>query len=726
MPKQLSEHEVLILLVALPLFVAFARLCGEAAVRLRQPQVLGEVLAGVILGPSLMGLVSKPALHAMQHGAQLLEPFSWVGIILLLALTGMEMEFGALRREAKPALSATIGGVIFPFAGGLLLALPLPSSLIGSSGSRVAFSLFLALAMSISAVSVIAKVLTDLGQMRRTASKIILAGGVFDETLGWILLALISGIASASVRPGGATGSAQTVPILLVMLKAVAFLGCAFLFGRRFVSWLLRMVRTYALIDVPVFSITIVLALVFSAITQALGLHQILGAFVFGVIAASVPRIDRATIGQIRVVTRGFLVPLFFVLAGMRVDFTQLAHRDVLPIAAAFIGVAVAGKLIGCTLGGLAGQMRWREALLVGIGMNVRGSMEIVVAVLGLSLGILSPTIFSVIVLLSVVTILVVPSIMRVAFRLVPPSEDERARIEREEQDERAYTPHLRRVLVPVLPRTQSEAGPEFARALTRSKAHADEPLEIIVLRVDKPSNDGAPANAAERKLKDESKHAQGDEPINVEEHEAEHERPDDAIVRAAERGGFQLLVLGSSAPRNRSGALFGATIDSVIRKTPCDVLVLSSTVSFQLESVRRIVVPFTGREAARAAGDLALALASGLGASVYAVSIIPQIPAESAAAYEQMQRRERTARDSLHELEERAKMLDVQLESKVERAPLPARTLLTELQKPDVGLCVLGASEQSTRGTPFFGDTADLVLRYASTPVALLVPKNG
>ena len=90
-PKQLSDHDVLILLVALPLFVAFARLCGEAAVRLRQPQVLGEVLAGLILGPSILGLISKPALHSMQHGAQLVEPFSWAGIILLLALTGMEM-----------------------------------------------------------------------------------------------------------------------------------------------------------------------------------------------------------------------------------------------------------------------------------------------------------------------------------------------------------------------------------------------------------------------------------------------------------------------------------------------------------------------------------------------------------------------------------------------------------------------------------------------------------
>ncbi|MBV8116702.1 MAG: cation:proton antiporter, partial [Candidatus Eremiobacteraeota bacterium] len=609
MPKELSEHELLILLLALPFFVALARFCGDLAVRMKQPQVLGEVLAGVVLGPSVLGLLSRDALRTTQQGAHLVEPFAWVGIILLLALTGMEINFGSLRREAGAAFLATIGGVILPFAAGFCFALGLPVSMIGSSGSRIAFALFLALAMSISAVSVIAKVLGDLNQMRRTASKIVLAGGVFDETLGWILLALISGIASASLHPGGATGNAQTLPILLVVAKTIAFLALAFLFGRRIVATILRFVREHSVIDLPVFTVTIVLALAFAGITQALGLHQILGAFVFGVIAGTVPRIDRATIERISVMTRGFLAPLFFVIAGLRVDLTTLAHRDVLPIAAAFIGIAVAGKLIGVTAGGLAGRMPWREAALVGIGMNVRGSMEIVVAVLGLSLGILSPTMFSVVVLLSVTTILVVPVIMRAAFAAVPPNEQERERIEREEQDAGAYTPQVRRVLVPMLPRAPSEAGAEFARALARSKVNAEQPLEVVVLRVDA---DGAQPRAAQQKLIEETERAHTHEPVEVEEHEAPHERPDEAILEAAERGGFQLIVVGAAPPKS-NGSFFGATIDRVLRDAPCDVLVLSSAVSFNVDAVRRIVVPFTGREAARAAGDLALALAAGI-----------------------------------------------------------------------------------------------------------------
>ncbi|HET9030820.1 MAG TPA: cation:proton antiporter [Candidatus Aquilonibacter sp.] len=723
MPKPLSEHDLLVFLIALPLFVLFARLCGDTAVRFRQPQVLGEVVAGVIIGPTVLGALVHPALASIGPAVKAVEPLSWIGIILLLALTGMESNFASLRNEAVPALLATLGGVVIPLGAGFGYAMLLPASLVGSNGSRIAFAAFVALSMSISAVSVIAKVLADLGQTRRTAAKIILAGGVFDETLGWLLLALISGIASASLRPGGISGSAQTVPVLLVVLKTVAFLGASFLFGRRFVSWILRIVRTYAMIDVPVFTVTVVLALLFAAITQALGLHQILGAFVFGVIAGTVPRIDRETIERIAVVTRGFLAPLFFLLAGVRADFTQLAHPGILPVAAGFIAIAVGGKLIGCTIGGLLGRMSWRESLLIGAGMNVRGSMEIVVAVLGLNLGILSPAIFSVIVLLSVVTILIVPSVIRAAFAAVPPSADERDRLEREEQDERSYTPGVRRVLVPMLPRAQSESGAEFARALARSKAHAEQPLDVVILDFEG-ATERAPRDA-EQRLRDEAARSESPQPVDVEQATVSNERPDDSILSAAERGGFELIVFGAAPPRGNDGRLFGVTIDRVIRDAPCDVLVLSSAVTFDAAHARTIVVPFTGRESARDAGDLALTIASSLNVTVRAISIVPDVHDQSAAVYEQMMRRERSATTALREIEERAQQLGVRFESSVRRASLPAREILRELREPNVGLCVMGANEQSMRGAPFLGDTADLVLRHAATPVALLVPRR-
>ena len=234
MLKPLSDHDVLLMLGMLAAFLAFARLCGEAATRLRQPQVLGELIAGVLLGPSLLGLASGTALHVAQRGAQILGPLSWMGIILLLALTGIETNFAALRRRAGAAVLTTAGGIALPLAAGFALGWFLPQGLVGQAGSRLAFALFLALAMSISAVTVIAKVLADLQQMRRTAAQIILTGGVFDETAGWILLALVSGL--VGTHPGaGAT--------LVVVAKAAAFLAGAALFGRRVVAGIVRFVR---------------------------------------------------------------------------------------------------------------------------------------------------------------------------------------------------------------------------------------------------------------------------------------------------------------------------------------------------------------------------------------------------------------------------------------------------------------------------------------------------
>lgn len=705
MPKPLSEHEILVMLVALPLFVGLARLCGEIATRLCQPQVLGELLAGVVLGPSVLGLVWHPGMQTLQQAARTLEPVSWIGIILLLALTGLETDLTRLRRELRSAAFTTLGGVVVPFAGGFAFGMVLPAPLVGGHGSRLVFALFLALAMSISAVTVIAKVLVDLRQMRRTASKIILTGGVFDETLGWVLLALISGLA-------GGEGNA-----LVVVGKAAAFLAGAALAGRRIVASTLRWVREHSRIDAPAFSATVVLALAFAAVTEALGLHQVLGAFVFGVIASTVPRIDRETIEQLRTMTRGFLVPVFFVFAGLRVDLTQIAHKDVAVVAAAFLAIAILGKLVGCTAGGLAGRMPWREALLVGVGMSARGSMEIVVAVLGLSLGILSPAIFSVIVLLSVVTILIVPSALRFAFRAAPPDEAERARIDREERDAEAYTPNVHRVLVPLLPDASSAVGAEAARALARSKAHASEPLEIVILR-----SEAAP-RGAEQRLVHETARAGSAQPIEVEERETTGREPVDVVGEAMERG-YQLLIVGAPAPK-RASTLFGPVVNRLLRAASCDVLVVSSAVELDFNRIRRIVVPFTGKESARAAGDLAIALASGLGASVSAISVVRELPFDGAAAIEQLENRIRAAGDAMNELRERAELLEVPFESRILRADVPGDAILRELRARDAELCLLGVTEQSHRGTPFFGDTADLLLRLAPTPVALLVVRE-
>ncbi len=708
--RPLNEQEIFGFLALLGVLVTVARAFGELAVRLRQPQVLGELLAGVVLAPFALGrLIGPSGYHQVQLDAKLLEPVGWLGIIFLLALTGFETDVDVLRRQGRRAFSASTGGIIVPIIGGFTLGQLLPESLIGSGGSRFVFSLFLALAMSISAVSVIAKVLFDLGATKRTAAKIILAGGVFDETIGYILLAVVTGLA------GRGSGGLHVGDVLRVIGLAAAFLAASVFFGRPVVEGIVRLVRDRMRINEPVLTVTIVLALGFAAITQALGLHVILGAFVFGLIAGQVSRIDADVVSKIRSITVGFLAPLFFVFAGMRVDLSQLTKPEVLLVAVAFVMTATIGKVAGCLAGGRLSGMPWSESLVVGIGMNVRGSMEVVVAVIGLNLGILSPTMFSVVVLLSVLTVLTTPTLLRLAFTRFPPGPEEQARIAKEEAAASAYTPGVRRVLVPILPSGTTEIGLEAARALTRSKSVAAEPLEIGVLHLGDP-NDGVPERYAELRLNQEI----ADTPKILGEHINSRSATLPAIIQTAERG-YQLVVLGTIPPE-RPAQLFGRLINDLIRDAPCDLFIVSSALGFEIENVRRIVVPINGKDSSRAGCDLALSLASGLNASVLAIHVMREVSRDIAEAVAQVDRLRYAAISVMRDMRERAAMLDVPFEDRIETSRTPANFILQELASPESDLCIMGVTDQSHRGTPFFGETPDVLLRHSPTPLGLLV----
>ncbi|MBV8080442.1 MAG: universal stress protein [Actinobacteria bacterium] len=275
---------------------------------------------------------------------------------------------------------------------------------------------------------------------------------------------------------------------------------------------------------------------------------------------------------------------------------------------------------------------------------------------------------------------------------------------------------------MPLLPEGPSEVAAEAARALARSKANADESLEIVVLRMSSASANGKAQRPAEARLVRETKELASSQPIEIEERAAPKVRPLDAIADAVLRG-YQLMILGAARPA-RESVLYGRLIDSVVARSAVDTFIVSSSVGFAMESVKRIVVPFTGRDSSRNAADFALTLASGLGASVFALNVARELPIERATALEQLARHRRSIEGALHELEERAKLLEVRFESAIRTAASPSQEILRELREPGYDLCILGATNQSRRGTPFFGDTADVVVRYAPTPVGLLVLK--
>src|SRR3954470_2840400 len=371
--RALSEHAVFIFLLQFGLMLAGARVLGALARKLRQPSVLGELLAGILLGPAIFGHL-WPAGHAAifpadQTQEHLLEMLSWLGMIFLILRTGLELDLRLLRMLGRAAFFASALGILLPFVTGFGLAHWVPQSLLPRGSDRTVFALFLATAMSISAVKVIAKTLLDLKLTRRDVGAIILAASIADDTVGWVLLSIVSSIAmsgavspAAVLRPLGAT---------LLVIAGAALIGRPIV--RRLVGWIERGRG----IEHSTTSAVVVLTFALAALTEKLGIHAVFGAFIAGLLITSLPRVRQATLDSLDSVILGVFAPIFFVYTGLKVTTLSLPPAG---ITAAILGLAIVGKVVGAGLGARLGGMRLASALAVGIGMSSRGSMGLGVA----------------------------------------------------------------------------------------------------------------------------------------------------------------------------------------------------------------------------------------------------------------------------------------------------------------------------------------------------------
>jgi Kef-type K+ transport system membrane component KefB len=276
--KPLGDHELFLLLVQFALLLVTARLLGEGAKKLGLPSVVGELLAGFVLGPTLLGNVAPGLFRATfpQEAGQvhLLEVVAWLGVIMLLILTGLETDMGLIARKGRGAAAISLGGIAVPFLSGLALGLVVPAEFLAAPDKRLVFALFIGTAMSISAIPVIAKVLMEMHVIRRDIGQITLAAGMIDDTIGWVLLSVVAGLASSgNVNPLTAGRS---------LLAVVVVLGAAYTVGRRAVGWLIRTLDNQVGGDMVKITAVMALALVFGAVTQQLRLEAVLGAFIAG------------------------------------------------------------------------------------------------------------------------------------------------------------------------------------------------------------------------------------------------------------------------------------------------------------------------------------------------------------------------------------------------------------------------------------------------------------
>lgn len=371
------------LLLQIVLTIAVARLFSVAARRAGQPAVIGEIVGGIALGPTLFGWLF-PAAYQFVFAPESLQVFRWLaeaGVAVFMFGVGLDLDLPSLRKRPHAAIVVSHVSIAVPFLLGMALAPALFERFAPAGTTFLAFALFLGVAMSITAFPVLARILAERGMSGTPVGTLALTCAAVDDLTAWCLLAAVTAIARAEQLTGAAASAALIVAFTVGMATIV--------------RPLLRRVATPA--------VFLLLLVASAAITHAMGMHVIFGAFLAGAI---VPRdrgahaFLRARLAAVQIV----LLPLFFAATGIRTEIALLHDRGAWLVCAAVIAVATLGKLGGSSVAARITGSSWLDALEIGTLMNSRGLMELVVLTVGYDLGIISPELFAVMVVMALVT----------------------------------------------------------------------------------------------------------------------------------------------------------------------------------------------------------------------------------------------------------------------------------------------------------------------------------
>ncbi|MFH5799519.1 cation:proton antiporter [Haladaptatus sp. CMAA 1911] len=746
----LSEHQLLYLFLHLFLLLFTARLLGEIARYTGLPSVLGELLAGIVLGPSILGAIAPGLFVAIfpQNALQyhLVEVVSWIGLTMLLVVTGFETDLDLISSRAKPATYTAATGIAVPFLLGFGLAYLLPSEFLAADDQRLVFSLFIATALSISAIPVIAKVLIEMGVMNRDIGQITIASGMINDTVGWILLAVVASLA----RSGGgeAVSTAGETIVLLVL-----FLGAAITLGDRVVRGTLRWVDNTLGGDISMATTVMILALGVGTITQFLGLEAVLGAFVVGVLVGQVKRFDRAARHTFEVVTMSIFAPIFFATAGLRVDLTTLLVPTALLGGLAVLAVAIVGKFTGTFVGAKASGLSNWEGIAMGSGLNARGALEIIVATIGISVGVLTGTTYTIIVMVAIITSLLAPPLLRVSLSNIELSSEEAERLEREEREAQGFLGNVVRVLLPTRCSPDSQLAARLVGYIARTREMEATNMYVSVdgervatggwfsRRVKRLLSSGSRTNRVESDGGTVGADASGiraevcletmaerldltaDKTRNIV-RTVEGDASETVVTEAAD--GYDLMVLGAPPRRpNAEGLLFSTEIDDVLRASPCPLLAVRAGDSARRspgEPIRRILLPTVGNEYSRHAAEVAFAVATECGALVEVMHVVnrpwTEELFEDATNFPEAVR---LGEDIVDREAELGRHMGAQVGTEVTVGERPERTIVERAMLTDTDLIVVGTEIRPASHRAFLGHRVEHVLKNAPCSVAVV-----
>lgn len=417
----LSPQSTLIFLLQIGLLLLLAFTLGKLANRIGMPAIIGELGAGVLAGPSVLGhLAPRLSAWLFPHDPSqmhLLDAVGQVGVLLLVGITGIHLDLDLVRRRAGAAAGIGLTALVVPLALGVATGLLLPASFIPAAADRTTFALLLGVAMGVSAIPVIAKTLLELRLLHRNVGQLTLCAVMVDDIAGWLLLSIVAAMATAGVDAG-------TVALSVASLGAVVVVA---LLARPAVRRALQATGRSTDSGSTV-ALVAVLILLSAAATQALHLEAVVGAFACGILVSSCRSLNRQQVAPLQTTVMSVLAPLFFATVGLRMDLAALAKPGVLAAGICILVVAVAGKFAGAYLGARLSRIgRW-ESFAIGAGMNARGVIEVIIAMVGLQLGVLSPDMFTIIVLVAIATSLMAPPLLRWSMRRVEHTAEEKLR----------------------------------------------------------------------------------------------------------------------------------------------------------------------------------------------------------------------------------------------------------------------------------------------------------
>ena len=384
--------------LALAIIIVVAKGAGYLSNRLGQPAVLGELLAGLVLGPTVLDMLHWPVFGDGGVGESL-NHLAHLGVLFLMFIAGLEVDLEAMIRAGRPAVLAGVMGVVTPVALGMLAVWPL--------GFDWQASLFIGLVLAATSVSISAQTLMELGVLRSRVGLALLGAAVVDDVLVILFLSLFIALM------GGGGGGVATV--LWVLGKMVAFLGLATWLGARIIPRLSTLVERLPISE-GVLALVITVTLFYAWAAEVLGgVAAITGAFLAGLLFARTPLRHSIHAGM-HTLAYAWLVPVFFVSIGLETDARTVLTEGGLSLALIIIGVAIFSKVIGCSIGARLGGFSNSEALRLGVGMTSRGEVGLIVASVGLNTGLVGAETFASVVLMVLVTTLVTPILLRALY----------------------------------------------------------------------------------------------------------------------------------------------------------------------------------------------------------------------------------------------------------------------------------------------------------------------